>query len=425
MPYGPPIQIESSAPSGYIVLALVMAGLNLVLLAVVAGLILYRMRSPGFSTSLSLPALKRGLSTSVIVVMILAFMWLVRDLLIPFGLAFFLASLLDPVVTKMQKRGIPRGRGVGYIFAGIFLGLILAITFVLPRAADQIKAITDHPEQYEKALVDQADVLYNQNLTTAKTLGMKERPSKFIKSAPVTAAATGALNSVKASLMALSGKVLWFVIIPLSLFYFLLDFQVLRAKAISFFPVVTRPNIDKMSAEVVDIFSQYIRGLAKVCLLYGITAMIIAFVVGVPYAIFLGLAAGALYAVPYAGPAIAIAGSGVLALTTGRGGGYATVVVILFLIMHVSFDYGVTPRVVGGSVGLHPLLNVFALMVGATFFGIYGMLLAVPVAACVQMVLLYFFPHLSDRPNISEVAKPAPDELVPRAEALEPQPALD
>ncbi len=425
MPYGAPYQIETSSSVGYLVLALLMAGLNILLIVALALLVMYRFNGPGFSSSFSLASLKRGISTSVILLISFAFLWLVRDLLIPFGLAFFLASLLDPVVSNLQKRGIPRGRGVGYIFATMFLGLALSITFVLPRAADQIKAITDHPEQYEQAIIAQADVLYLQNMTTAKTLGMKDRPSNFIKSTAVTAVATSALNSIKASLMALSGKVLWFVIIPLSLFYFLLDFQVLRAKAISFFPIATRPNVDKMSAEVVGIFSQYIRGLAKVCMLYGLTAMIIALVVGVPYAVFLGLAAGALYAVPYAGPAIAIAGSGVLALTTGRGGGYATVVVILFMIMHVSFDYGITPRVVGGSVGLHPLLNIFALMVGATFFGIWGMLLAVPVAACVQMVLLYFFPHLGVRPQVKEVVASAPDELVPRTDTLEPQTALD
>jgi predicted PurR-regulated permease PerM len=66
--------------------------------------------------------------------------------------------------------------------------------------------------------------------------------------------------------------------------------------------------------------------------------------------------------------------------------------------MHVSFDYVLTPRVVGGSVGLHPLVNVFALMAGATLFGVWGMLLAVPVAASLQMILIYFFPKLAEKP---------------------------
>ena len=420
MPLTTPIQFDSGNPSGYLYLALALAGLNIILLLAVAGLVFYRLRGPGFSTSFSLPAFKRWLTTSVVVCICLIFMWLVRSLLIPFGIAFFLASLLDPVVTRMQHKGIPRGRSVFYIFLSGFLALILTMIFVIPTAGNQIKQITDDPTKYEKVILDQADKLYSQNQNVAKMLGLKDKPSKSISSTVVTNAATGALNSVKSSLVALSGKVLWFVIIPMSLCYFLLDFQVLRAKTISFFPSNSRKNIDKMSAEVVDIFSQYIRGLAKVCFFYGLTAMSIAFVAGVPYAIFLGLAAGALYAVPYAGPAIAIAGSAILALTTGRGGVYAAIVAAMFLVMHFCFDYGITPRIIGKSVGLHPLLNIFALMVGATYFGIYGMLLAVPVAACVQMVLLYFFPHLGDNPGEAQELQ----KLSAASASPEPQPAL-
>jgi predicted PurR-regulated permease PerM len=66
----------------------------------------------------------------------------------------------------------------------------------------------------------------------------------------------------------------------------------------------------------------------------------------------------------------------------------------VFLAIHVTFDYVITPRVVGGSVGLHPIVNVFALMAGATLFGVWGMLLAVPVAASIQKLLLKFYPGL-------------------------------
>ena len=92
----------------------------------------------------------------------------------------------------------------------------------------------------------------------------------------------------------------------------------------------------------------------------------------------------------------------------------------MFLVMHFCFDYGITPRIIGKSVGLHPLLNIFALMVGATYFGIYGMLLAVPVAACVQMVLLYFFPHLGDNPGEAQELQ----KLSAASASPEPQPAL-
>jgi predicted PurR-regulated permease PerM len=72
---------------------------------------------------------------------------------------------------------------------------------------------------------------------------------------------------------------------------------------------------------------------------------------------------------------------------------------------------------VGGSVGLHPVVNIFALMCGATLFGVWGMLLAVPVAASVQMTLIYFYPKLSQRaPSTAPAALPAlpPDKAAAR-----------
>jgi predicted PurR-regulated permease PerM len=182
-----------------------------------------------------------------------------------------------------------------------------------------------------------------------------------------------------------------------------------------------------MSQEVVDIFSQYIRGLAKVCVLYGFTAVVLFAAFRLPYALFLGIAAGILYAVPYVGPGLAMSSAAIISLTAGKGVPYTGVVVAAFIIMHVTFDYGVTPRVVGGSVGLHPLVNVFALMVGATMFGVPGMLLAVPVAASIQRLLSHFFPRLAQQPVVApEVAvSPTPDENVRWEDEAGIQPALD
>ena len=163
--------------------------------------------------------------------------------------------------------------------------------------------------------------------------------------------------------------------------------------------------------EIVEIFSQYARSLAKVCVLYGICAAMIFYWLGLRHALLIGIAAGIFYAVPYVGPALTVASSGIIALTMNPVQiyptslvlppvVYAVLVVICFVVMHVTFDYVITPRLVGGSVGLHPLVNVFALMCGATLFGVWGMLLAVPVAASVQLLLVYFVPKLAEKPPL-------------------------
>lgn len=317
--------------------------------------------------------------------------------LVPFGIAFFLAALIDPVIYNLQRGGRSRGWAVGSIFALIFSVIILLAVLTVRFAMPQMKDLVERAPDYEKQITIHADKLYEQYKVPLDKVGIKKNPFSDT-SGPLFSAGVTVLEGLKAALLGLVGQVLWLIIIPLSLFYFLLDYPTIRAKLISFVPVRQRATVDKMSLEIVEIFSAYVRGLAKVCALYGITASILFSLFGLRYALFLGMVAGVLYAVPYVGPAIAIATSGIVAFTMDGHVGYAVAVVVFFAAMHIAFDYVLTPRVVGGSVGLHPLVNVFALMCGATLFGVWGMLLAVPVAASIQMVLVYFFPKLAERP---------------------------
>lgn len=358
---------------------------------------------------------------------VLYLLWRIRDVLPPFLIAFFLASLLDPVVTNLQRRGVSRGRAVASIYALVFMGIVLIILLIVPPFLAQIQDLAANSKQYSRTFTATADRWYDEYSALLQNLGMKQRPSEFLndKSGPLADAAAKALDTVKGVIVGLAGQVLWLVIIPLALFYFLMDFQAIRAKLIHLLPLRHRANVDRMSQEIVEIFGAYTRGLAKVCALYGTCAVILFYLLGLNYALFLGLAAGVLYAVPYAGPALTLLGVIVVALTMGKTVAFTIFIALLLVAMQLSFDYGLTPRIVGGSVGLHPLVNIFALMCGATLFGIWGMLLAVPVAASLQMLLVYFFPRLAEKPLVAPVAPPAPDTASVASPEAETQPVAD
>lgn len=346
---------------------------------------------------------QRAVTIVLLVGIALHFLWQVRDILPPFLIAFFLAALLDPVVTNLQKKGLSRVKAVASIYLMVLLFLVLAILWVGPLAFRQMRELAESTSNLTGQLTATADAWYAENHKILHALGMKEKPSVFLsdRSGPVAEAARGVLDSVKTTLIGLAGQVLWILIIPLSLFYFLMDFHRMRAKIISFVPAKHRSHVDKVSQEVVEIFSDYVRGLSKVCALYGCAFIGIFYVLGLRYALFLGITAGFMYAVPYVGPALTFSSATLIALTMGKTTGYVVLVVALCLVTHITFDYVITPRIVGGSVGLHPVLNIFALMAGATVWGIWGMLLAVPVAASIQMTLIYFFPKLAEKPEPS------------------------
>jgi predicted PurR-regulated permease PerM len=393
---------------------LIVLTVNLLILTGAALYALYRLQRVAGPSTWSRVAWHKLIPVALFGVIVLYFLWRVRDLLTPFFIAFFLASLMDPVVTRLQhKWRYSRGRVVATIFVLVITLFMAAAVWIVPLAMHQMTQFASNSTQYSDKLTTEVAKYYDQYKGPLGAVGIKKNPLQD-KSGPVATAVSKVLDSLKGALVGLAGQVLWIVIIPLSLFYFLLDYPLIRAKLISFISPRHQASVDRMSQEIVEIFSQYTRGLAKVCALYGLAAVLLFSLFRLPYALFLGMAAGVLYAVPYVGPALAMAGAAIITVTMGHGAGYAALVVTLFIVLHVSFDYGVTPKVVGGSVGLHPLVNIFALMVGATLFGVMGMLLAVPVAASIQMLLLYFFPKLGERPILAtqEVTTPTPDEAV-------------
>lgn len=413
------IRVEAAGIGHDLLLALV--ALNLLLVCAVLLLVWQQASRSSAGTSAGTRAWQRWLGIGVGAGIGILFLWQVRDLLTPFLIAFFLASLLDPVVTNLQKRGVSRARAVGSIFTLALVLFALALVLIVPRAKAEMEDLAENAASYSQGLSDRATQFYNGLPAFVRT--HVPPPAKFLdaRSPAVAAATQNVLEKAKNALFGLAGKALWLIIIPLSLVFFLLDYPNIRARIISLCPPRHRASIDTMSAEVVGIFGQYIRSLAKVCALYGVCAALIFYWLGVRHALFLGIAAGVFYAVPYVGPALTTIAASVISLTMNpvqiypthivlQPTLYAILVVGCFIVMHVTFDYVITPRVVGGSVGLHPLVNIFALMCGATLFGVWGMLLAVPVAASVQMLLLYFFPKLGDRPACAPLSTTAPPE---------------
>ena len=110
----------------------------------------------------------------------------------------------------------------------------------------------------------------------------------------------------------------------------------------------------------------------------------------------IGLVSGVLYAVPYVGGAATVAIVALVALSTHSSAGFVLGVVVTVLLIYQLFDQVITPRVVGGQVGLHPVVSIFALTTGGQLFGLPGMILAVPVAASIQIVLTTLWPQLAE-----------------------------
>ncbi|HLJ67308.1 MAG TPA: AI-2E family transporter [Chloroflexota bacterium] len=371
---------------------------------------------------LSLRGWRRIIVTGLFVLLALAFLWRVQAILPPFIVAFFLAALLDPTVRYLERHRRSRVQAVLTIYLLGLLCVVLTASLVVPAASRQIEELSGNANTYYNFVRTSSDAWMARNAKLLRFFGIRQRTLNDLvtqKSGPIQAQITEAIGTVTAIVQGIASQAIWLIIIPVATFFVLRDYTSIRARVIALFPARHHAVIDEVSRDIVDVFSAYIQGLAKICSLYGAVVFLILWLLGHKYALFLGLMAGAFYVVPLIGPWIVAVTAGLLAYgdphralffahVPSNSIAYAAIVVLCIVVTQTLFDQLLYPRVVGGSVGLHPVVSIFALLAGATMFGIVGMVLAVPVAGSIQIVLTYFFPRLAQPPPPELLHDPPP-----------------
>lgn len=348
--------------------------------------------------------LRRRLLIAVAVVLSLYVAYLVREIWLPLGLAFLIALVLDPVVDQMEVRGWPRPRATVFIFSA-FLIITSAVVMVLwPFLVDQLASLQEgftkfFPDTSHAGLVKSFQKL---NLPE----GMWRSGVRVFESVQANLQQSGTWLTDYG--MRFVSNLVWVAIVPIVAFYALRDFHTILAKGLLIVPPSQRPLVQTAVTEISAVFSRFLRGLAIVSILNGVATWLLLLVLRVPSALVLGAVAGILYGVPYLGAILTTLLTAAVAFLAG-GVPMLTASVIASLILHqLIFDQIITPRILGGHVGLHPILSIIALLTGNLLLGIIGMILAVPIAACLQIAILALVPKLSQPIDLSA---PASDEL--------------
>lgn len=316
------------------------------------------------------------------------FLYLVRAILVPFALGVVLAFVLEPPVRWLESRGLSRLISImvvyltiGSIITGFFIFLIpvlvrqlTLLAADLPNLAAQVESlISDLQFRYSRAgLPVEVRGVLEDAIADAET-----RLLAFIQTL------LGGLFSALSALVTL-------VLAPFLAFYFLKDRELIRGHLMGLFPTSSRGETARVLAEMNRVFAGFIRGQLLVSLIVGTLIGLATSLLGLRFSAVLGAIGGAFNIIPYFGPVIGAVPAIVLAAFTSpvlalkTAGAYVAIQQVDSLL--------ITPRVVGGSVGLHPLAVIFSLLAGAQLFGLLGMLLAVPVVA-VARVLARFLYH--------------------------------
>lgn len=345
----------------------------------------------------------------------LLLVWRLRAVVTPFVLALILAYLLEPLVDLLERRQVPRSAAILTVYLALGLAASLAWVSVMPSAMAEL-------EQLARRLPEQS----RQWGAAAGTLLARIRPDSLPEVVSrATEALVGrierALEVVAARLgnlvVATLSQALNFVLTPVLAYYILKDRERLARSLLELIPARQRRALVALALEVDQTLAAVIRGQLLVSMTVGAVVAAGLMLLKVPYALLLGLLTGLLDIVPYFGPVAA--GIPILALSLAKSPVTALWAVGLLVAANQLEGAFLQPKVMSRTAGLHPLVVIGAVLTGAEVAGIFGMLVAVPVASVVRDLLRFF---LKGGPG--DAASPSPERHLPAgAQALAPDPS--
>ncbi len=315
--------------------------------------------------------------TSIIKVLLLLlaiwFAYLLKDVLVILLVVVIITIALEPFVHKLSDQGVPRGLSVIVLYLALISIFGIMIYFLIPPIANQIKELALNFPYYVSRFNEIN--LGSNTLTLNKILGdIATKLSSF----------TG--NMVTGVVSVFGGLVSAVMILALT-YYALVDTKGIKSLVVNFLPAEKkdkfREAIDKVSAKLSD----WISGQVSLMLIIGLVDWLALLILGVPYALVLGLTAGLLEIVPVIGPIIAGVVAVLIALVASVPFWKILIIVAIYILVQQIENHILVPKIMQKAVGLSPLIVIIAILVGSKLLGAGGAILAVPIAAGIQVFL--------------------------------------
>ena len=330
-----------------------------------------------------------GIATVVFLVV----MWAMGGVILPFVLGAAIAYFLDPIADRLERLGCSRAVATGLITLVALLVFVIAALLIVPlligQASDLIASAPMIVSNLQAFLTERFPELGDANSTIRRSLaGLGET---------IQSRGDELLQTVLASFSGVVNAVVLFVIVPVVAFYLLYDWDNLVAKVDGLLPRDHAPTVRKLAHQIDRTMAGFVRGQGTVCVILGIFYAVALMLVGLNFGLVVGFIAGALTFIPYVGALV----GGVLALGLALfqfWGDWLWIALIWAIFQAGQFVEGniLTPRLVGQSVGLHPVWLIFALSAFGTLFGFVGLLVAVPVAAAIGVISRFAIEQYKD-----------------------------
>ncbi|WP_061214126.1 AI-2E family transporter [Syntrophomonas wolfei] len=318
----------------------------------------------------------------VVVLATIYFLFLVREVLLTFFLGAVLAYLLFRPISFLERKGLKRVWAILLLYLLLLAVFSLFFSLAVPAMVVELNQMAGILPDYADQARDMAksiDGMELGKLTPVLKENLNQIENKLFKG----------LKDFLGGFYSFLGKFLALAFSPILAFYIINDWEKIRDAFLGLFSPSFRREIKAVLEKIDEALIEFLKGHLIIATFVGIFTGIAAALLGVKFPLLIGLVAGVADLVPYFGAflggffALLIALSESLQLALYMG-------LAVLLIQQVESNI-ITPRIMGGKLGMHPLLIVFALLAGGKLMGIWGMLLAVPLAAALKVVIQWAF----------------------------------
>jgi predicted PurR-regulated permease PerM len=316
-------------------------------------------------------------------------LWALSDVLMPFVAALAIAFVLDPLADRLEALRVRRWAAAIIVLGGFALVILVALLLVLPLIIEQVQSFIAELPRYEARLRELVGPFW-------EAVEQRVRDQADLRGAVEQHAGrilgwgTQVAGSLWRGGLALIDIVSLMVITPVVAFYLLRDWDRMVAHVDAHLPLPFAQDIRSIAGDIDRTLVSFVRGQGTVCLILGGFYAVALTVAGLNFGILVGLVSGVLSFIPFVGTIVGFLSSTLIAFVQFDSWTMRLVIAGIFIFGQVVEGNVLTPKLVGESVGLHPVWVMFALLAGGSLAGFTGILLAVPVAAAIGVIVRFF-----------------------------------